>query len=102
VSRFKERDQGVKMAVFAACCDLLRESVVSKRESQELESMASPLSMPQLLRQRSSMDTLVSKAGKIITQIERELKKGNAETKKSALGVIRELMVVRQGTPVCL
>jgi cullin-associated NEDD8-dissociated protein 1 len=94
IARFAERDRNVQIKVFACCQNLLRHAVVSTHEMDE-HKQAQGLSVPVIVRQRSSFESLDGRIEHIIAAGGSQFEKGDAVTRKAVISVFRELLIVR-------
>jgi len=99
LKQFREHDPNVKNEVFGAFRELLMATAVSESAhavtSQQIEE-SDPLVPPPLMRIKTSIEVVDDYVQDIMDRIIIQLKKENVKTKTGILGVLRELVLVRQ------
>ncbi|ETO22841.1 hypothetical protein RFI_14352 [Reticulomyxa filosa] len=94
LGQFREHDPTVKLELFNTFRELLLASIVA--ESGMMPSQLLSLDIPALARQKSEFHIISERVKDIIKHVVREMKRGNAEVRSGLLGIVRDLVVVRQ------
>jgi len=97
--QFREHDQNVKNEVFGAFRELLMATAVSEGAAavtgKQMDE-SDPLALPPMFRHKTSSEVVDEYVQQIMDQIIIQLKTENVKTKTGILGVLRELVLVRQ------
>jgi len=102
LKQFREHDPNVKNEVFGAFRELLMATAVSESSAnavtgQQMEE-SDPLALPPMMRLKTSVEVVDEYVTIIMEQIIKQLETDNVKTKTGILGVLRELVLVRQAT----
>jgi len=100
--QFREHDPNVKNEVFGAFRELLMATAVSETASgataitgKQMDE-SDPLALPPMFRHKTSVEVVDEHVKDIMDQIIKQLETENVKTKTGILGVLRELVLVRQ------
>jgi len=99
LGRFKEHDTTVRLDIFTAFQELLLASIIAEQGTSSFSSNENhPFDMPPLVRQVSSFQLMSQKLPEMMQQICTQFKSKTADSKvkNGLLGILRDLVLVRQ------
>jgi len=98
LNRFKEHDTTVRLDIFTAFQELLLASIIAEQGTSSFGSQENPFEMPPLVRQVSSFQLMSQKLPEMMSQICAQFKSKTADSKvkNGLLGILRDLVLVRQ------
>eukprot|EP00484_Ammonia_sp_Unknown_P008564 CAMPEP_0197075724 /NCGR_PEP_ID=MMETSP1384-20130603/211754_1 /TAXON_ID=29189 /ORGANISM="Ammonia sp." /LENGTH=1301 /DNA_ID=CAMNT_0042514573 /DNA_START=883 /DNA_END=4788 /DNA_ORIENTATION=- len=99
LGRFKEHDTTVRLDIFTAFQELLLASIIAEQGTSSFSTQENnPFDMPPLVRQVSSFQLMSQKLPEMMQQICTQFKSKTADSKvkNGLLGILRDLVLVRQ------
>jgi len=99
LNRFKEHDTTVRLDIFTAFQELLLASIIAEQGTSSFGTQENnPFEMPPLVRQVSSFQLMSQKLPEMMKEITTQFssKTSDSKVKNGLLGILRDLVLVRQ------